>query len=67
MTLIEAKKENEKTRILFAVVRKKIWCKIELKQNLNFSKKFQNSFEIEKKSIQGFQQGRFQRATSVKK
>ena len=41
MTLIEAETENEKkkTRILFAVVRKKIWCKIELKQNLNFSKK----------------------------
>ena len=37
MTLIEAKKEKEKTRILFAVVRKKIWCKIESKQNLSFS------------------------------
>ena len=37
MTLIEATKENEKTRILFAVVRKKIWCKKELKQNLSFS------------------------------
>ena len=34
MTLIEAKKEKEKTRILSAVVGKKIWCKIELKQNL---------------------------------
>ena len=38
MTLIEAETENEKkTRLLFAVVRKKIWCKIELKQNLSFS------------------------------
>ena len=49
----------KKARILFAVVRKKIWCKIELKQNLNFSKKFYNSYEIEKKRMQGFWQGRF--------